>query len=175
MNWVLTKFSDFVWVALFWRKKKRASVVAPAPKSKMILSRKICFASLSSLGKAFVWEPHDCESCRRPMWGHGFVSRYFTEIAASLYLKRFRCPGCGTVATVRPEGYWPRVRSAIATIYAVLNFRVNSGLWPEGSARQRCGHWLRRFGRKVRMDFGPNADFAETLEFCFAKDLGFFT
>jgi hypothetical protein len=109
------------------------------------------------------------------MWGHGFVTRYFAETASSLYLKRFRCPECGAVATVRPEGYWPRVRTAITAIYAILKFRVNSGEWPEGLPRQRCGHWLRKFVRKVLMDFGPNADLNNSLEFCFTKGLAFFT
>jgi hypothetical protein len=109
------------------------------------------------------------------MWGHGYVSRYFTEITASVYLKRFRCPSCGAVATVRPEGYWPLIRTAIARIFAVLKARVGSGGWPPGAPRQRWGHWLRRFVRKVRMDFGPNADMLRALEYCYAKELSFFT
>ncbi len=148
---------------------------APAPKQTMILSLKICLQSLSEQGKSFNWEPQFCEKCQRPMWGHGFVSRYFTEITSSLYLKRFRCPGCSSVATTRPEGYWPRIRSSVASIYQSLKSRLDTGSWPRGGPRQRYAHWLRRFVRKVRMDFSVAPELGSALEFCFSKNIPFFT
>lgn len=148
---------------------------APAHQHTMILSLKICLKELSDQGKSFNWEPQGCEKCRRPMWGHGFVSRYFAEMTVSLYLKRFRCPGCRSVLTTRPSGYWPRIRSSVVSIYTCLRARLDTGGWPSGGPRQRYGHWLRRFGRKVRMDFNHAPDLSQALEFCLSKSIPFFT
>lgn len=140
----------------------------------MILLRKICFKELSEQGRDFNWDKHDCEICQRSMWGHGFVTRYFADFYGALLLKRFRCPKCRVVVTVRPEGHWPRVRSSIASIYAMLLSRLTTGSWSVATLRQRAGHWLRRFIEKVRMDWGDSADLQVTLDFCFEKQISFF-
>jgi hypothetical protein len=141
----------------------------------MILLRKICLKELADQGRDFNWGKHDCEKCQRPMWGHGFVTRYFAELVSAVFMKRFRCPGCHAVVTVRPEGYLARLRSSIETMVTALRERVASGVWGLGISRQRCGHWLRRFVKKVRMDWGDRADLKVVLEFCFEKRLSFFT
>jgi hypothetical protein len=141
----------------------------------MILLRKICLRELSEQGKHFNWDGYDCENCQRSMWGHGFVSRYFAEITPVVFLKRFRCPGCHAVATVRPAGYMPRLRSSIASIYSSLLGRITTGAWGGRDSRQRCGHWLRRFVVRVRMDWGDASDLKAALEFCNQKQLSFFT
>lgn len=140
----------------------------------MILLRKICFKELSELGRNFNWGEHDCEKCQRSMWGHGFVARYFSEFHSVFFLKRYRCPGCRRVATVRPEGYWPRLRSSVQSIYLTLVVRLTTGLWGPGTVRQRAGHWLRRFVQKVRMDWGGTSDLKAALEFCYQKGVSFF-
>lgn len=139
----------------------------------MILLLKICLNELSEQGRNFNWGTHDCEKCFRPMWGHGFVDRYFSVSAVRLWLKRYRCPDCGSVATTRPEGYWPRVRTSIRSIFETLRSRLKTGRWPQATARQRAGHWLRRFVIKVRMDFGDRSDLGGVLEFCFEKQIPF--
>jgi hypothetical protein len=140
----------------------------------MILSRKICLKELSEQGRDFNWGQHDCEKCHRPMWGHGFVTRYFAELVCGVLIKRFRCPGCHVVVTIRPEGYVARLRSSIETMVAALRHRLATGIWGLGLSRQRCGHWLRRFVKKVRMDWGDGADLTAVLEFCYEKGLSFF-
>jgi hypothetical protein len=140
----------------------------------MILLRKICFKELSELGRNFNWGKHDCENCQRSMWGHGFVGRYFSEFHSVLFLKRYRCPGCRRVVTVRPEGYWPHLRSSVRSIYLTLLARLTKGSWGPGTARQRAGHWLRRFVQKVRMDWGDASDLKAALEFCHQKGVSFF-
>lgn len=124
------------------------------------------------MGRAFKWESYRCEKCQRRMWGHGFVCRYFAEVCSVLYLKRYRCPGCRAVVTTRPEGYWPRVRSSILTIYQTLKGRFTTGSW--AGNRQRAGHWLRRFVAMVRMEHGDQASLLSVLESCFGKGLRFF-
>jgi hypothetical protein len=60
------------------------------------------------------------------------------------------------------------------TIYEMLKVKITSGVWPEGFSRQRGGHWLRRFSLKARMDSGQMS-FADFFEFCFQKNISFFT
>lgn len=91
-----------------------------------------------------------------------------------MFIKRFRCPGCYAVVTVRPEGYLSRLRSSIETMVEALRGRLATGIWGLGLSRQRCGHWLRRFVKKVRMDWGDKADLKAALEFCHEKGLSFF-
>jgi len=140
----------------------------------MILMRKISFKALSEQGRDFNWGEHDCEKCNRGMWGHGFVTRCFSEVVSVLLVKRFRCPSCHVVVTIRPEGYWPRVRSSIITIFTTLHDRFESGRWGLEASRQRSGHWLRRFVKRVRMDWGDASDLKASLEFLYEKQLLFF-
>lgn len=139
----------------------------------MILSRKICFNELSEKGRDFNWGGHDCENCLRPMWGHGFVGRYVSDSAKLLWMKRYRCAGCGSVATARPQGYWPRVRSSIRTVFETLRSRIQTGRWPNPIFRQRAGHWLKAFVIKVRMDFSDRSDLEAVLSFCFENQISF--
>ncbi len=107
------------------------------------------------------------------MWGHGYVSRYFSDFSSLIYLKRYRCPICGTVITARPEGFWAYIRSSVFTIYQVLNTRISSGKWPYGFPRQRGGHWLRRLVVNAKMF--SSEDLLNFLKNCFEKELHFFT
>jgi len=121
----------------------------------MILFSKITLEELAKLGKEYKWENHPCEDCKRNMWGHGFVLRYFAETSNEIYLKRYRCPECSTVVTTRPEGYWKFIRNSIGSICQALRSKLK-GAWPWGCSRQRGGHWLRRFVRYVQMEGGSN-------------------
>jgi hypothetical protein len=66
----------------------------------MILYYKITIKKLSEEGKNFKWGSCDCIKCNRKMWGHGYVTRYFSGIPDSVYLKRYRCPGCRSVVSI---------------------------------------------------------------------------
>jgi len=77
---------------------------------------------LQVLGKEFPWEkPKYCPVCgSRRLWGHGFVIRYFQDIATGLWIKRYRCPDCHAVHTLRPFDYspgfqypWPIIQHSI--------------------------------------------------------------
>jgi len=90
-------------------------------------------------------------------------------------MKRFRCPECHVVVTLRPVGFLPHVRSSVCSIYSALSARLRTGSWGPEVNRQRAGHWLRRFVKKVRMDWGDHSDLKAALEFCYQKQLSFFT
>ena len=136
----------------------------------MILSTKITIEELSKNSRHFKWDKYFCDKCHRYMWGHGYCLRYFSDILESVYLKRYRCPGCRKVVTIRPEGYWKYLRSSIRAIYEALRVRL-TGFWPLGFPRQRGGHWLLRFGRLAQME---NQECLPTfLEHCFSKQIHF--
>lgn len=137
----------------------------------MILFCKITLQTLSTEGKDHKWPPCECESCQRNMWGHGFVTRYFSGVSL-IFLKRYRCPNCGTVITTRPVGFRQWVRSSIQEVYMTLKFRICSGRWSKETSRQRGGHWLRRFSIHARMSCEPSLQ--TFLDKCFEKDLSFF-
>jgi len=69
-----------------------------------------------------------------------------------------------------PAGFYPRFQSSITKIFTVLSHRLRTFRWPPGIARQRAGHWLRKFLVKLRMDF-PDRCPPELLFWLFAKGL----
>lgn len=137
----------------------------------MILNYKITLTELSEAGKNFKWDQCFCKKCQRPMWGHGFVGRYFYNFSEILFLKRYRCPDCAVVVTTRPCGYWPWIRSSIFRIYQGLIFRISNCHWPESLTRQCGGHWLKRFIYFTKMSMQTNLQ--AFLSECFLKKLNF--
>jgi hypothetical protein len=138
----------------------------------MISYRKITLEELAKNGKNHKWDKFHCDKCERPMWGHGFVGRYFSLLSEIVFLKRYRCPKCSVVVTIRPEGYWPYIRSSIVLIFNNLSFRIKECCWPPGFPRQRGGHWLGRLVSKAKM-WGESNLFL-FLRRCFEKELHFF-
>jgi hypothetical protein len=137
----------------------------------MILCYKIKPEELANSGKNYKWEGCFCDKCSRYMWGHGFVTRYFQSIDGYVYLKRYRCPKCRTVVTIRPDEYWPKMRSSIQYIFIALLTRITTRAWPAFFPRQRGGHWLRRFVNHAKMSCAENLEIF--LKFCFQKKLQF--
>lgn len=136
----------------------------------MILFIQISIDQLSKMGKDFKWGKYFCKECQRNAWGHGFVSRYFSEHKEQVPVKRYRCPGCGKVLTVRPEGYFQSIRSSISTISDILKAKLK-GYWPRDFPRQRGGHWLRRFVSFAKMENSENLP--AFLDQCFSNQLNF--
>jgi len=80
----------------------------------------------------------------------------FEGFTVALWLKRWRCPGCKIVITVRPQGFFSRIQSTTTNIYQALKTKLDSARWPLGLPRQRAGHWLRRFIFFVRINYGDD-------------------
>ncbi len=138
----------------------------------MILFVKITPLMLLKFGKNHKWGNHFCDKCKRNMWGHGHVSRYFSEVSEAVWLKRYRCPTCTRVITTRPESYWKYLRNSIATIFAVIRFKISEHSWLPKIPRQRGGHWLRRFTELAKME--NQKDLAAFCMHCKAKELFLF-
>jgi hypothetical protein len=114
-------------------------------------------AQVAAQGKDFNWNRPTCGCGREKVWGHGFTARFFEGLDKAVWLKRYRCPGCGRVFTMIPAGFGRRYQSMISVIWASLEKRLSSLCWPSGLPRQRGGHWLRKFLAIYKMDF-PDED-----------------
>ena len=109
-----------------------------------------------ALGKDYPWrKPKLCPRCRiSRVWGHGFVLAYFDGLSEGLWLKRYRCPLCGCVLRLRPEGYLRRFQATVESIRSSLSRRLEMGRWPPNLLRSRQSHWLRALRRKSEAYLG---------------------
>jgi hypothetical protein len=100
-------------------------------------------------GKGYDWpRPKRCPNpeCRSArVWGHGYVLRYFDGISRGVWLKRCRCPDCGSVHTCRPKGFYKGFQYAVKTILRSLLTRIYRGKWMKGISHQLQHYWFRGF------------------------------
>jgi len=121
----------------------------------MILSIDLNLKKISQLGKNYPWpRPPFCRCGNSMVWGHGFVQVCFAGFSHALYIRRYRCPVCGCVIRLRPKGYFARIQSAAADIRRILDFRIETGLWPENTVTNRCRHWLAALKRNAVIILG---------------------
>jgi len=62
-----------------------------------------------------------------------------------LLLKRYRCPDCGAVHTLRPHLYDRRFQVIWFTIFLSLLKKIMIGRWLLGMSRQRQQYWWKGF------------------------------
>ena len=110
----------------------------------MIIFVSINFKRLLKQKRNYQWpRPARCPSCKASgLWGHGFVPAYFDGLARSVYLRRYRCAGCGCVIRLRPRGYFKRLQAARIDIFNSLSHRLGTGRYVKGISRSRQRHWL---------------------------------
>ena len=107
-------------------------------------------------GRDYLWpRPELCPRCkvRRP-WGHGFVLANFDGYPSCLLLRRYRCPCCGCVIRLKPQGYFERFQSPIETIRAVIHSLVEKIPSRSGGSRTRKAHWLKALERNAMAYLG---------------------
>ncbi|MGC9194967.1 MAG: hypothetical protein ACP5IL_05875 [Syntrophobacteraceae bacterium] len=122
----------------------------------MILPVVVSLKEIYEKGRDYLWpRPEVCPRCkaRRP-WGHGFVMAYFDGFASGLLLRRYRCPHCGCVIRLKPEGYFDRFHTSIETIRTVISNLVDKKLSCSGVSRTREAHWFKALKRKTTAYFG---------------------
>lgn len=109
-------------------------------------------------GKDYPWpRPELCpQCCASGVWGHGFVLAYFDGLSEGLWLRRYRCPLCGCVLRLRPEGYLSRFQATLESIRLSLSQRLEKGRWPPSVSRSRQGHWMRALKRKAEAYLGKS-------------------
>jgi len=130
--------------------KKLAFPIAliPLPKEKKsILICRIDLEKIQEFGKEFAWKnPGSCPHCRgRRLWGHGYVMRYFFGYALGLWIKRWRCPDCGSVHTARPEGFLPGVQYPQGIQINSLQEKLKGKNFLKTISRQVQQHWRKTF------------------------------
>lgn len=73
------------------------------------------------------------------------MQRYFDDFAEALFLKRYRCPECGAIHTLRPHLYDRRFQVIWFTIFLSLLKKITLGCWLSGMSPQRQQYWWRGF------------------------------
>lgn len=112
----------------------------------LVLHVTVDVKGLFKLGTLYPWpRPDRCRLCgSRRIWGHGYVPRYFEGFILPLWIRRLRCPDCGTVYTLRPDGFVRGFRYSLATIVLSLaGTMTGKGPVPPRASRQARQYWLR--------------------------------
>lgn len=79
------------------------------------------------------------------MWGHGFVERYFDGVVDAVWVKRWRCPDCRAVHTMRPRSHWRGFWATAAVVATVLGRKLAGQGWLRDFSRQRQQYWWRGY------------------------------
>jgi hypothetical protein len=122
----------------------------------MILPVVVVLKDIYEKGRDYLWpRPEVCPCCntRRP-WGHGFVLAYFDGLKAGILLRRYRCPQCGCVIRLKPQGYFDRFQSTVDAIRSIICGLLKKDRCLSGVCRTRQAHWLKALKRKARAYFG---------------------
>ena len=117
----------------------------PSQKSDtLILHFAVDVKRLGQEGKDFPWpRPERCARCEgRRLWGHGYVQRYFEGCSEGIWVKRYRCPDCGAVHTLRPDGFYRGFHYSIWTILVSLLNRIIHSRWLKCLSRQAQQYWF---------------------------------
>lgn len=123
----------------------------------MIYFVSVLLKDIFEQGKNYSWlKPEVCPKCGHyKVWGHGFTARYFSGFPHCLYLKCYRCPGCRSVITLRPDTHFSRIRSSRETIRSHLDQRLSKVRLPRSSLSRSClRHWLTNLARQTLAHLG---------------------
>lgn len=118
----------------------------PSPKGYLlILHFDLDVKRLVDEGKSYPWpKPDRCPRCEgNRLWGHGYVQRYFEGWSEGIWVKRYRCPDCRAVHTMRPERFYKGFYYSIWTILLSLLNRILHGRWVRCLSRQVQQYWWR--------------------------------
>lgn len=78
------------------------------------------------------------------------MARYFEGIADAVWVKRWRCPDCHAVHTMRPRSHWRGFWASTVAIVAVLKGKLAGQRWVNGFSRQRQQYWWRGYQKQSR-------------------------
>ena len=129
--------------------------MAPQNVTSMILPVCLDLKKIAQSARNYCWpQPLSCRCGSPTVWGHGYVLVGFTGFSHPLKIRRYRCPLCGCVIRLRPEGYFPRIQTAEATVRRILNYRITKGYWPADAITNRSRHWLAALKRNAIVILG---------------------
>jgi predicted RNA-binding Zn-ribbon protein involved in translation (DUF1610 family) len=118
----------------------------------MVFFFPVILNDLFESGRKYQWpKPGSCARCSSiRLWGHGYVTACFDGFNAPLFLKRYRCPDCGCIIRLRPEGYLKRFQASIATIRSSIESKVQTGKWIDVISRSRQQHWFKSLVKRIK-------------------------
>jgi hypothetical protein len=131
----------------------------------LILYLSVDFTELQDCGKEYRWKrPRRCFHCEGTrIWGHGYVERFFDGVPATVWMKRWRCPDCATVYTVRPHTHWRGFWASQATILSSLVTKESEHRWLTMVGRERQQYWWR--GLRIQRRFaGPETSLTSLIK-----------
>jgi hypothetical protein len=130
---------------------KSTTRVAP-----LILYLSVNLTEIQRDEKGYCWpRPRQCLRCKgNRIWGHGYVGRFFDGVADALWMKRWRCPDCRTVYTMRPSTHWRGFWADRETILSSLRAKEYESRWLEHLCRERQQYWWQGFTIQRRFE-GP--------------------
>jgi hypothetical protein len=111
----------------------------------LVLHFPVDVKQLSEAGKAYDWpRPLRCPGCGSSrLWGHGYAGRYFEGFCLPLWVKRYRCPECRAVHTLRPDAFLRALRYPAELIVSALRGKIAGRGWLRSLSRQAQQSWLR--------------------------------
>jgi len=117
----------------------------PHKRTLLILHFSVDVKRLVEEGKNFPWpRPEQCPGCQsRRLWGHGYVQRYFEGWSEGIWIKRYRCPDCRAVHTLRPERFYKGFYYSIWTILLSILNRIIHSRWLKCLSRQGQQYWYK--------------------------------
>jgi len=118
----------------------------------MVLFIPVILKTLFDQGRKYAWpRPTDCPHCgSATVWGHGFAEALFDGYNRPLLLKLYRCPDCGCVIRLRPQGYFKRFQAPIEIIRASILCKSTTHRWLAGIDRTRQCHWFSALKKRIR-------------------------
>jgi hypothetical protein len=124
----------------------------------LILPLSVDMPSLLNQGKHYPWpRPPRCPRCGGlRLWGHGYVPRYFDNLVEPVWVKRWRCPECCAVHTLRPDTHWRRFWAPLVLIVVSLRGKLEGQHWGHDFPRQRQQYWWQGFLRQSRLEGKPH-------------------
>jgi len=140
----------------------------------MVIFFPVVLKQLFHLGRFYPWpKPERCPRCGSSrLWGHGFVEAFFDGFDQSLLLRRYRCPDCGCLIRLRPQGYFKRFQTPVAIIRSSVEQKEKTGRWLTGLSRTRQCHWFRSLGKKIKAYLTNTWDLGAVVAFDYLLMMG---
>jgi hypothetical protein len=125
----------------------------PTRNQTMVIFSAVKLKELFKKGRDYPWQKPNicpcCNSCR--LWGHGYAPANFDGFIRPLLLKLYRCPDCGCVVRLRPNGYFKRFQASIETIRSSIACKAATNRWIAGVERTRQCHWFRYLCQRIKV------------------------
>lgn len=124
----------------------------PTRNGNMVIFFAVKLKALFEKERDYPWQkPQNCPCCNsHRLWGHGFAQAIFDGYDRPLLLKLYRCPECGCVIRIRPEGYFKRFQAPVETIRSSIRLKSTNGRWLPGVSRTRQCHWLNALKKRIK-------------------------